>query len=56
MHFSTHGLELFMAMHTYNLLEIEPAESLLHLDMLSIGCLVCIVGCRARVYPYEVTA
>lgn len=50
MHFSTHGLELFMAIRTDNLLEIEPAESLLHPDMSSIGCLVRIVECRARDY------
>ena len=37
MHFSTHGLELFMAMHTDNLLEIEPAQSLLHPEMSSSG-------------------
>jgi hypothetical protein len=42
MHFSTHGLELFMAMPTDSLFEIEPAVSLLHADMMSIGSLVCI--------------
>lgn len=45
-----------MAMPTDSLLEIEPAESLLHPDMMSIGSLVCIVGCGARDYPHKVTA
>ena len=56
MHFSTHGLELFMAMPTDSLLEIEPAVSLLDADMMSISSLVCIVGCGARDYSYKVPA